>query len=143
VSSPLSTDLIRKADAYLDGEAHDTFAALGSTFYQVFGADPEGRINTQIRNLQQVVVSATRFGDIEDFVKNQMGKNTRAARDWRRMGDRALDLLKALRQQAEALSGDEGQRLQLRLHLARGWVRAVVGAYLFDKAHEEMTREKP
>jgi hypothetical protein len=84
------------------------------------------------------VVSATRFADIEDFVKNQMGRNAGPYREWRQVGDTILQQLRELRKAADQFTPDPGQRLLLRLHLARGWVRAVVGAYLYAKAHKEM-----
>jgi hypothetical protein len=91
-----------------------------------------------VRNLQHVAVSATRFADIEDFVKNQMGRKAGAYREWRRVGDDILRQLGELRKAADGFVTDDGQRLLLRLHLVRGWARAVVGAYLYAKAQKEM-----
>jgi hypothetical protein len=93
-----------------------------------------------VRNLQQIALSATRLADVEDFIKNQMGKTTRSSGDWRRVGGQALGQLKQLREQAQTIGSDEPQRLRVRLHLVRGWVRAVVGAYLYAKAQVEMER---
>ena len=45
---------------------------------------------------------------------------------------RRILIVEDSRTQAEHL------RLLLRLHLARGWVRGVVGAYLYAKAQKEM-----
>src|SRR5262245_6685364 len=96
------TQLLQKADSFLDREEqHKAAAELGEFFYREFGADPEGRISSQVRNLQQMAVSATRFADIEDFVKNQMGRKTGAYKEWRRVGDEALRQLGDLRQAAE------------------------------------------
>jgi len=131
---------LTEADQFLDEEKrHDCFAGFGEKLYAVFGDYPQGRerVSTQIRNLQQVAVSARRLADVEDFVKNQMGKGTRSARDWRQVGEEALAQLAELRGQADQQGQDEGQRLQLRLYLVRGWVRAVVGGYLFAKARKE------
>ncbi len=139
MSTPLDAKTIKLADDFLDADnQRKRFHELGEQLFGVFGTDKEGRINTQIRNLQQVAVSARRLSDVEDFVKNQAGKTTQAALDWRKVTQGVLEQLALLRQQANALAADEGQRLQLRLHLARGWVRAVVGAYLYQKALTEM-----
>jgi hypothetical protein len=127
MSQGLTNELVRKADEW-----------LGDEFFDVFGADREGRINTQVRNVQQIVVSARRLADVEDFVKNQMGKTTQASCDWRKVGDTVLKHLAQLRDRATGMTTDEGQRVALRLYLARGWVRAVVGAYLYAKARREM-----
>jgi hypothetical protein len=55
------------------------------------------------------------------------------------VGDDLLKQLTNLRAEANRLATDEGQRLLLRAYLARGWVKAVVGAYLYAKACEEMS----
>src|SRR5262249_22494201 len=120
-------------------EQHKAAAELGEFFYREFGA-PEGRISSQVRNLQQMAVSATRFADIEDFVKNQMGRKAGAYKEWRQVGDETLRQLGELRKAADGFATGEHERLLLRLRLARGWVRGVVGAYLYAKAQEEMKR---
>jgi hypothetical protein len=74
MSATLDLKLIDEADKYLDAEAQLTdFQKTGKKLFEVFGAD-EGRVSTQVRNLQQITVSVRRLSDVEDFVKNQMGK---------------------------------------------------------------------
>ena len=126
----LSTELIRKVDRYTD-ECHGTFTSLGRKFFRQFGADNK----TQIRNLQQIACSATRFADIEDFVKNQMGKGNK---NWKALGSDVLLQLEQLRNHSQALAHDSADQLAVRLRLARGWVRAVVGEYLYQLALKEM-----
>ncbi len=139
MSTTLSLDLVNQADRFLDTEAQQKRAQeLGDALYDAFLPDKTGRISTQIRNLEQVVVSATRFCDIEDFVKNQMGREGDAAQKWRDVGGRVLDDLHKLRAKAQELAGNEAERLLLRLHLARGWIRSVVGAYLYKKAMKQL-----
>ena len=104
--------------------------------------DDSDRVSAQVRNLQQLVVSARRLTDVEDFVKNQMGKTTAAAKDWQRVGKDILDQLRTLREEAARLTTDEAERLRLRLRLADGWMKSVVGAYLFAKADQEMRKQK-
>jgi hypothetical protein len=139
MTKTLTATVLHKADEFLDTEKqHDAATELGKLFFATFGAEKEGRISTQVRNLQQMAVTATRFADIEDFVKNQMGRKAGAYREWRAVGKETLDQLKELRRAAEGLTKDEGERLLVRLHLARAWARAVVGAYLYGKAMKEM-----
>jgi hypothetical protein len=143
MSAVLTPELLQAADSFLDtDEQHEAARQLGWRLFETFGADKEGRVSTQVRNLQQMAVSATRFADVEDFVKNHMGKEKldkqKKPGPWRQTGDNILEQLKKLRAQANQLTSDEGQRLLLRLHLARGWVRAVVSAYLYAKAQKEM-----
>jgi hypothetical protein len=148
MSAVLTLQLLHEADSFLDTEKqHQDATNLGEKLFQAFSRgdkEKEGKISSQVRNLQQVAMSATRFADVEDFVKNQMGKekldDNGRPKAWRQTGDAILQQLKTLRDQADKLATDEGQRLLLRLHLVRGWVRAVVCAYLYEKAHKEMTK---
>jgi hypothetical protein len=135
--------MIQGADNFLDADEQlMAYGGLGEEFYEVFEAPGEERISAQVRNLQQIVVSARRLADVEDFIKNQMGKEKLDKQGrlgpWRKVGDKALQQLALLREKANSLSVNEEHRLQLRLHLARGWVRAVVGAFLFKKAQREV-----
>ena len=129
----LSSELIRKVDCYTD-ERHKTFTTLGKEFFTQFGSD-KGKISTQVRNLQQIACSARRFADIEDFVKNQMGKGNR---NWRALGRDVLQQLGQLRDHSQTLADDSEDQLAVRLRLARGWVRTVVGEYLYQLALKEM-----
>ena len=131
----LSTDLISKVDCYLD-KNHERFSALGQRLFKQFGSN-KGKVSTQVRNLQQIACTATRFADIEDFVKNQMGKGDR---NWKAIGRDVLEQLTRLREASQDLAGDERDRMALRLRLARGWVRAVVSEYLYRLALNEMER---
>lgn len=137
----LSNELIEKVDRYID-ENHETFSELGRCFFTVFGYDKgDNRISTQIRNLQQITCSATRFADIEDFVKNQMGKektDERTPPKWRALGDDVLKALKELRDISQKLDTDSTNQMALRLRLARGWVRAVASEYLYQVARNQM-----
>lgn len=133
----LSTELIRAADRCVD-ERHDQFADLGGRFFERFGSD-RGKVSTQVRNLQQIACSAARFADVEDFVKNQMGKgdsNVQAA--WKAVGSDVLEQLSQLRSYSEEIAVDAADRMAVRLRLARGWVRAVVGEYLYQLARRQM-----
>jgi hypothetical protein len=142
MNAQLTPELIQQADSFLDkDQQHQAAIRLGERMYDVFTEQNKERGMAQIRNLQQIAVSATRFADIEDFVKNQMGRNAGAYLQWRQVGDEVLKQLEALRQAANEMTKDEGQRLLLRLHLARGWVRAVIGAFLYRKAQKEMKME--
>ncbi len=127
----LNNELIQKTDCYID-ENHQVFSELGKRFSEEFVDD-----RTQIRNLQQITCSATRFADIEDFVKNQMGKERNESK-WRALGDDILKQLEQLRSESEKLDTASATQMALRLRLARGWVRAVVSEYLYQVAHRQM-----
>ena len=129
----LSTGLIQAADRCVD-ERHDQFADLGGRFFEQFGSD-RGRVSTQIRNLQQIACSAPRFADVEDFVKNQIGKGNS---DWKAVGNAVLEQLSQLRNYSAEIADDPADQMAVRLRLARGWVRAVVGQYLYQLAQQQM-----
>ena len=134
----LNSDLIQKVDRYID-ENHKMFSELGDRFFDVFSYDKRNdRISSQIRNLQQITCSATRFADIEDFVKNQMGKEENREPKWKRVGDDTLKKLEELRNKSQELDSDPANQMALRLRLARGWVRAVVSEYLYRVARDQM-----
>ena len=133
----LNYQQVQEVDCYIDNH-HEDFLALGKRFFEVFSYDKgSGRISTQVRNLQQIVCSTTRFADIEDFVKNQMGKEGGQGK-WTNVGREIMAELRTLRQESLRMDGNEGDRLALRLRLARGWVRAVVGEYLYQIALDQM-----
>ena len=133
----LSNELIQEVDCYIDNK-HETFSKLGNHFFEVFRYDKEkNTISAQVRNLQQITCSATRFADIEDFVKNQMGKEKKD-RQWRNLGDNVLAELKELRDTSQELDTDPASQMAVRLRLARGWVRAVVSQYLYRVARDQM-----
>ena len=145
----LSNKLIQEVDSYIDNK-HKTFSELGNRFFEEFGYDKEkNTIRAQVRNLQQITCSATRFADIEDFVKNQMGKENKDKPQWRKLGDTVLQELKALRDTSQELVPDDPtdqsksselqmKQMAVRLRLARGWVRAVVSQYLYQVARDQM-----
>jgi len=134
--SVLEPRIVAQVDQYID-ENHEKFSQLGRELFKVFDFDrKKGHIATQIRNLQQTVCSATRFADIEDFVKNQMGKT--GSKEWKRIGDHVLSQLAELRAVSAKLTNDPGAAMAARLRLARGWVRAVVSEYLYQVAQTQI-----
>lgn len=137
----LTPEQTAAADRFID-EQHGRLGRLGESLFEAFRYDEnKKRVSAQVRNLQQIVCSATRFADIEDFVKNQMGKGTASARQWQQVGDTVLENLKLLRQKAAGIV-DESPDAQhaVRLRLARSWVRAVVSEYLYRIACAEMEK---
>ena len=57
----LNNKLTQEADCYID-ENHETFSKLGVCFFNIFSYDKgNNRISTQVRNLQQITCSVTRF----------------------------------------------------------------------------------
>jgi hypothetical protein len=139
--------LREQADRYID-EHHHNFQKLAPDLSRVFPLR-EGNISAQVRNLQQITVSATRFADIEDFIKNQMGKEASkpGEKRWGAVGESLLRQLAELRKEKALEPGGAGEQeaspenqLRFRLMLARGWVRAVVSEYLYQAATSTVGR---
>jgi hypothetical protein len=154
MSVRLRPELADRADELLDSdEQRKRHTELGDLFFEEFGYDRKGgNISSQVRGLQQMACSAVRFADVEDFVKNQMGKARSREKGekqdpWLDVGEPTLAALTELRRQAAELARvaggavPPGEELQLRLKLARGWVRAVVGRYLYRKAVDQMENQ--
>jgi hypothetical protein len=132
----LNDKLIQEVNLYIE-DNHQTFSKLGKRFFDIFGYD-NNRIRAQIRNLENITCSATRFTDIEDFVKNQMGKEKIDERKWKKLGGEVLQQLKQLREKSQELDDNPYNQMDLRLRLARGWVRAVVSEYLYQVACDQI-----
>jgi hypothetical protein len=106
----LSPKQAADADGYID-QQHAQHELLGKLLFDTFGYDRRSsRVSAQVRNLQQIVCSATRFADIEDFVKNQMGKGTDSAKAWRKVGDALLEQLSGLREKARQMGAYSATR---------------------------------
>ncbi|HBJ36650.1 MAG TPA: hypothetical protein DDZ51_18215 [Planctomycetaceae bacterium] len=144
----LTAELIDWANDYLENDQrHAQFEALGASCFGVFGAE-QGKVSTQVRNLQSIVNTAVRFADIEFFIKNQLGRDNDAAKKWARLAPHPLEQLKQLADETNpagqccsvpgSLQASAKELVvPLRLYLAQGWVRGVVGGYMFAKAQRE------
>ena len=134
----LSDKLIQEVNLYIE-DNHQTFSELGKRFFDIFSYDKDkNRVSAQIRNLENITCSATRFTDIEDFVKNQMGKEKIDERKWKKLGGEVLQQLRHLREKSQELDANDYNQMALRLHLVRGWVRAVVSEYLYQVACDQI-----
>ena len=144
-------DVYAEMDRFLD-EQWPKSRGRGEMLYEVFG----GRESTgmsQMRNLQNIVVTAPRFYDIADYIKNQMGKEAepdkrpdrKSTRYWTRtingalLGTLLLNDLDALLDKAHELaeSYPESDPYNLALYLARGWIRQIMAEYLYQRALQE------
>ena len=95
--------------------------------------------NTQIRGFETLVVSTRRFTEIINYIKNQAGKKSANAQQWRSCAPALLKQLDTLEQHAGELGqGDPAMTLDSKLRLARGWARQVVTSFLFENARVEI-----
>lgn len=86
--------------------------------------------NTQIRGLENLIVSTTRFSEIINYIKNQVGKNRT---EWQTVGPILICQLEKIEAKAvEIAAEDLSVRMEVKLRLARGWARQVVAHFLYD-----------
>lgn len=99
---------------------------------------------TQVRGLENLIVSTTRFSEIINYIKNQMGKKNR---EWNKVvqltvgenkvGQILLDQLAEIETAANQIiieyHNDPAIKLEIKLRLARGWARQVVTHYLYGE----------
>jgi len=91
---------------------------------------------TQVRGLENLIVSVTRFSEVINYIKNQVGKE-REKNTWKEVGPILLSQLKDLESQANEIAGDHPlERLEVKLRLLRGWARQVVAHYLYKDREE-------
>ena len=127
---PLSRETLKAMDVFLEG-IYPESQALGESLARV------GLKNTQIRNLETLVASTTRFSEIINFVKNQAGKESGREKKWRQVAPEMLTRLVGIETQAHALGqGDNAAIMEIKLRLARGWAKQVVAHYLYRKPEE-------
>lgn len=90
----------------------------------------------QVRGLETLTATTTRFSEIINYVKRQTGKDTK--NEWTKLGPKLISQLEDLEKKAEELSKDNVDScLDIKLLLARGWVNQVVCHYLYEKTINE------
>ncbi len=92
----------------------------------------------QVRGLESIVKSTTRFSEIINFIKNQAGKEPRGKEKWMVVAPELLGQLEEL----EKVAGEMGEKsgiatLDVKLKLAIGWVNQVVAHYLYCIAQRQ------
>lgn len=90
-------------------------------------------LTAQIRGLETLVTSTSRFSEIINYIKNQIGKDRRG--QWFQAGPLLLEQLEQLEKKADEIGrGDAGTTLKVKLRLARGWAKQVTTHYLFSRS---------
>jgi hypothetical protein len=86
--------------------------------------------SSQIRNLENLVMSTKRFSEIINFIKNQTGKDKKGK--WLMVADTLLHQLEDLEDKANEIGKDNpGITFEVKKRLARGWVKQIVAHYCF------------
>ncbi len=137
----LDPETLKKVAARIDEKAAE-FRETGRRLQEAFEPKRSDTVSSQLRNLQQAAAAAQALYDVEYFVKNQIGRGKGDAKRWRDPGEKVLKDLEELRKVAKELAkgaapSEEDQQLlehELRLRLLRGWIKVVVGEYMYRRA---------
>ena len=93
-----------------------------------------GLETSQVRKLQTLVTSTTRFSEILNFVKNQAGKRNKTAREWVKVAPQMIRQLEEFEEKARTIEENNPEKiLAIKLRLAHGWVKQLVAHYLYVK----------
>jgi len=124
LASVLESEILREIDLYLE----DFYPDAVKTGNEMFSA---GLGNAQIRGLQTLVTSASRFSEIVNYIKNQVGKDKKGK--WLRVGSLLLEQLEQIEKKSNEIGGGEAvATLEIKRRLARGWAKQVVAHYLYS-----------
>ena len=96
-----------------------------------------GDKKTQIRGLERLIVSTSRFSEIQNYIKNQAGRDSKTSEPWREVAEALLKQLDEIEAKAREIGGTDAEAvIDAKLRLARGWGRQVVANYLFESVKE-------
>ncbi|MCP5109099.1 MAG: hypothetical protein GY950_37300 [bacterium] len=128
----LKPEIIKRIDLFLE-EIYPDSEKMGEKM-----AKREAALQTsQARGLENLTVSTSRFSEIINYIKNQAGKSARG-KGWNIFAEEMLLKLKVIENKAREIGGnDPGTVLEVKLGLARGWVKQVVAHYLYEKTREK------
>jgi hypothetical protein len=89
---------------------------------------------TQVRGLENLAHSTRRFSEIINYIKNQAGKEQEKEKKWSETAPIMLKQLEVIGNKAAELAGaNTALLLDLKLRMARGWMKQVVAAYLYHE----------
>jgi hypothetical protein len=93
-----------------------------------------GMKNSQVRGLENLIAATSRFSEVINYIKNQIGKNRS---EWQSAGPILLTQLETIESKAAEIAGaDPAVKMEVKLRLVRGWARQVVAHYLYDRKTE-------
>ena len=125
----LSLEILKEIDLHLEA-LYESKATIDIGQKMADIKSDTKQFNTQIRNLENLVMSTKRFSEIINFIKNQTGKDKKG--QWPLIADILLNQLEELEDKAREIGKDNpGITFEVKKHLARGWVKQIVAHYFF------------
>jgi len=87
---------------------------------------------TQIRGLETLITSTSRFSEIINYVKNQAGKDRK--QKWSIVAPILLKQLDELETEAKTIGLEKPQNiLEIKMKLARGWAKQVATHCIYEQ----------
>ena len=127
ISAPsLDLKLLKDIDLYME-EFYPQAKEAGEKMAEVKLA------KAQIRNLETIITSVTRFSEVINYIKNQAGKDkSRKDKTWILIAPLLLGQLEQLEKKASQMANNNPEiLLDIKMRLARVWAKQVVAQYLY------------
>jgi hypothetical protein len=123
--------MIKKTDLCTD---QDDFATMVKETAEIAlnANQGKGLGKSQIQAVRTLVNSASRFSDICNYVMSQAGRHSK---EWGELADTMLRNLDGLDKWSEELTQSRNTPIfqEVRMRLARRWIKGVVAHYLYGK----------
>ncbi len=131
----LSQEELEKMDAWIDQELYLKGIQAGEHFFAAYQTQEKGM--SQVRNLQTKTLQATRFMQIESFIKNQIGKENNN-QGWlfyqnnAQLGFAILEDFQAITKKAEEMATDNYEKkCEIRKQMVKAYVEALVAQFCY------------
>jgi hypothetical protein len=96
---------------------------------------------SQLRGLENIIASTTRFSEIINYIKNQTGKDKQ--KEWTQVASLLLDQLDKIAAKSHEISRDNvSLLLDVKMKLARSWARQVITHYLYAEIEDKLTKDE-
>ena len=129
----MDIEILRKTDEIIE-EFYDRSKRMGAELAHLF------KNKNQIKSLENIICSTTRFTEAKNFVKNQIGKSEKG-KNWTKkvknvvedkedeiIGEQILNELRHIERKAEEIT-ETNLVYEVKMRLLRGWIKQVAAHY--------------
>lgn len=133
----LSVQELQDIDDLIDTKFYRKGVDMGDLFFDAYGQE---KGMAQVRNFQGIAFAATRFSAVENFVKNQVGKEKQGSGWLHRgkgntaIGDLVLSHFQEMAKAAEDLAKkDYAKKMTIAMRLLHAYVDALAAQFAYCK----------
>ncbi|KPA14382.1 hypothetical protein MHK_005403 [Candidatus Magnetomorum sp. HK-1] len=88
--------------------------------------------STQVRGLERLTLSSTRFSQTINYVKNQAGKEKKNKKKWSIVAEKLIPQLEELEKEAHKIGENvPATVLEVKMRLSRGLIKMIVANYYY------------